>query len=789
MIEVKNKHLCCGCGACEQKCPLHCIQLKEDNEGFLYPFVNKEICTDCGVCEKTCPIINRQQTEMQALASYAAKNPVEEERMQSSSGGLFIVFAKEIVKRGGVVFGARFTEDFEVIHDSIDKVDQLALLMKSKYVQSKIGDSYKRVKEYLRTGREVLFVGTPCQIAGLNKYLYKKYENLYTIDFVCHGVPSPGVWRSFIAAKQQEILKVCDGEISNISFREKRESGWRNFSFVLSYKCSIRLVNSEQSEFNYSFWGKPFIKNLFFRPSCHQCYFKSLSSGSDLTISDFWGVENVYPLLDDDKGLSSLIVNTSHGKSLLDKVSLDLYRCKLKDIINGNKALIESSKSSLYRNLFFNKFEKGEPILSILKEYSNKMSLRTKLACKLKSYPQLLFILKNIKKKAIGVIKFLDINIAIAISHLLKCKYNNRRALLIPADSLTGGFGEDVMVAGFLECCEFPVTILLDRTEHSQVIADRNDVSCKLGLNGCFPCISLINDIRKHSDLYVIGADIMDGVYDNNRLRFVALQMAHNMGVEAHITGFSIRQDSSNYFKRKIKLVSKFIQIKARDFDSYTRMSQYVERNRLLHTSDIAFLCGEPKISCDKDFEKWIENAKIQGKKIVAYCPNTIQAKSMGLKQYLEKQIILLKEFVKHGCYVVFLYHDLRRYALGINDKQLSYMLYNYIQDNGYFVEDIRNGVEIKAYIKAVDFTVTGRMHFGISGYTLDKPMFGICYFNKFEGLQKMFGVDSEVSLIDYKNIESGLGKVREFIHNFPEYISSVKKCRQAVVELALLNY
>ena len=197
MINIIDKKNCCGCNACVQHCPKSCVTMQEDEEGFLYPIVDQEACIDCGLCEKVCPVLN-QGEERKPLQVYAANNPNEEIRMQSSSGGVFTLLAETIIQEGGVVFGARFNDDWEVIHDYTETKEELAAFRGSKYVQSRIGDSYCQAEQFLKKGRKVLFTGTPCQIAGLNLFLRKEYGNLLTVDFICHGVPSPGVWKSYL---------------------------------------------------------------------------------------------------------------------------------------------------------------------------------------------------------------------------------------------------------------------------------------------------------------------------------------------------------------------------------------------------------------------------------------------------------------------------------------------------------------------------------------------------------------------------------------------------------------
>lgn len=366
MIDIVDKEKCCGCGACEQKCPQKCISLKEDNEGFLYPMINQECCIKCNLCEKVCPILLDRKSKIQLSSTYAAINPIEKERAESSSGGLFIAFAKYVIKLNGVVFGARFDSDFNVIHDYTEEESELYLFMKSKYVQSKIGACYIKVSQFLKSGKLVLFIGTPCQIAGLHAFLKKDCGKLITVDIICHGVPSPGVWRKYI--DEQKIIKEnqIGYKITDIQFREKKMTGWKRFSFMFKYENEL----IERQYFNDSLWGKCFLSNLFLRPSCHICSFKSLSSESDITISDFWGIKNIYPLLDDDKGVSALIVNTKKGHDFIEAINLIKYECTIDDIVMGNKALVEPWSPNKKRSRFFKDYSKTKSVVKLLKSYS-----------------------------------------------------------------------------------------------------------------------------------------------------------------------------------------------------------------------------------------------------------------------------------------------------------------------------------------------------------------------------------------------------------------------------------
>ena len=238
MIHIEEKSKCCGCNACVQRCPKHCIAMREDEEGFLYPIIDESSCINCGLCEKVCPVLN-QGEERKPLKVYAAKNRNEEIRMQSSSGGIFTLLAEQIIQEGGVVFGARFDENWDVIHDYTETIDGLASFRGSKYVQSRVGETYKQAESFLKQGRKVMFAGTPCQISGLKLFLCKDYENLLTVDFICHGVPSPGVWRKYLEeliARQgggkNSVLSHPNELITHIEFRNKR-LGWKKYSFAL----------------------------------------------------------------------------------------------------------------------------------------------------------------------------------------------------------------------------------------------------------------------------------------------------------------------------------------------------------------------------------------------------------------------------------------------------------------------------------------------------------------------------------------------------------------------------
>lgn len=324
MINIKNKEDCCGCEACVQVCPKSCISFTEDAEGFSYPKVDLDKCIKCQLCEKVCPIIN-QYDEKRPLQIYAAKNINEQIRKNSSSGGIFTIIAEKIIIEGGVVFGARFNDNWEVIHDFSETLDGLSVFRGSKYVQSSIGNSFKQVSNFLKEGRKVLFSGTSCQIAGLHHFLRKEYKNLITVDILCHGVPSPKVWREYLNYNFTSENSDSDSTklIEHINFRDK-SIGWHHFSLLIKGKYNSNFSQFQFCEsLNKNIFMKGFLRDLYLRPSCYNCPAKSLKHHSDITLGDFWGIQHIFPQLDDDKGISIVSINSPKGQLFYNTLEID----------------------------------------------------------------------------------------------------------------------------------------------------------------------------------------------------------------------------------------------------------------------------------------------------------------------------------------------------------------------------------------------------------------------------------------------------------------------------------
>ncbi len=357
-IEELKHSDCCGCESCANICPQNCISMVRDAEGFSYPKINHEKCIKCGKCEKVCPSINaRENFPAQIPPILVVINPDEKVRRHSSSGGAFSAFSELILKDGGIIFGAGFDENWHVKHMSAENFDELENLRGSKYVQSKIGDIYKRVKSELESGRKVLFSGVPCQCAGLKNFLGKDYENLLTVGIMCHGVPSPLLWESYIKWLGR------GHEISRVNFRSKR-FGWNNNHFEITFKDCGYYVKSNMSDF----YLQGFLLSTTQRPSCGSCKFKFPNLNCDILLGDAWGIQNFAPEMFDNRGASIIVVNTNIGVNYVNKTKLIFKIVPLKAIIN-NALFFVSSAEDERRQDFFDELAKSNLPINTMQKF------------------------------------------------------------------------------------------------------------------------------------------------------------------------------------------------------------------------------------------------------------------------------------------------------------------------------------------------------------------------------------------------------------------------------------
>lgn len=360
---------CFGCGACASVCNKGCITMGCDKEGFLYPQVNIDVCVECGRCERICPTLHLAESET-PIAYLAARTKDNEILRDSSSGGLFYELSKPVITNGGVVWGARFNERCEVLHDDARTLDELKPLMGSKYVQSDVRHVYNEIKKDLDFGREVLFSGSPCQIVALKNYLQKQYDNLYTVDVACHGVPSPLVWQEYLQTLAQ------GKRIDQVRFREKTP-GWESYSvcYTIGGQTKRNLRVNDPYMCGY-------LEGLYTRPVCYHCPIKPNHYASDLSIADFWGIDCVDSTMSDDRGTSLVAVRTKKGEKLLSRANVEKKEYLYHQIEAYNQSFSHKSSPSPMRDTFWadaRKYGIGPMVIKYGKRLRPSWDIRLKM--------------------------------------------------------------------------------------------------------------------------------------------------------------------------------------------------------------------------------------------------------------------------------------------------------------------------------------------------------------------------------------------------------------------------
>lgn len=374
MVNISEKEKCCGCTACYHICPVGAIKMAEDCEGFLYPEIDKEKCIGCNKCDMVCQYKTSEAEQRNEVEAYAAYNKDEKERWNSSSGGIFSLLAQKVLEDGGYVVGAAFDDNWNVYHKMINRPEDLASLMGSKYVQSNLGNIFLEIKKILEGNHKVLFVGTGCQVKGLKLYLKKEYDQLICVDLICLGVPSPRIWRSYLKTYFH------GNQIEKINFKDK-SLGWHRFSVKIDAKQCLR----EEGRSNYYMNG--YFRGYYTRPSCYNCMSKGIERVSDLTLADCWGIEHMNPLLDDNKGTSTILVHTQNGKKIWNQINEKTIFAPIdvKDVVLYNKGVAENKRRNKLRNIFW----------FLLKIFPTKVVFT--LFCS----PSLVWYLKQIKRAVI----------------------------------------------------------------------------------------------------------------------------------------------------------------------------------------------------------------------------------------------------------------------------------------------------------------------------------------------------------------------------------------------------
>lgn len=374
----KDKHIeaCYGCYACQQACAHNAIQMLPNKEGFLYPVIDEAKCVDCGLCTKVCPT---QTSNISPLLHktpdtvYAAWQKQLEDRLESTSGGVFYALASEFINQGGVVYGVGYASRLTVCHQRFTDIESLKQARGSKYVQSDINATYRQAKVDLQQGHPVLFSGTPCQIAGLRLYLRKEYPNLMTIDLVCHGVPSPAIFKDHIAWIENKFGK----KLKDFKFRSKAKSGWRSYvKYIFEGNSSVRFFLGRD------YYCHAFHQGYLNRASCFECEFSRSQRVADITLSDFWNGEKHSHILKRQRkyGFNLIMCNTAPGRKLLESThsKLEMIEMPVQAAIDGDVRLRHSEQRPAFRSRAY-KIWQEHGYDYMIQHYSAKLTLIQRL--------------------------------------------------------------------------------------------------------------------------------------------------------------------------------------------------------------------------------------------------------------------------------------------------------------------------------------------------------------------------------------------------------------------------
>ena len=367
---IKFDKRCTGCAGCEQVCPKDAISMNIAN-GFLYPQVDEKLCIDCGLCDHICHY-DKDIANQFVKKAYAVKNKSIDIVKKSSSGGMFYALAKYVIQNGGVVFGASFDNDLHLNYDFTDNIENLDKFLTSKYLQSNVNGSFKKVKEFLQQGKKVLFCGTPCIVNGLQNYLQKPSPNLILVDFICHGIPNPKFFEKYV----KELEKKYKSKLISFNFRYKK-NGWEDYCIRLEFENGKSILKPAADDP----YMKLFLKDIILRESCYNCNSRGDRRYSDITMADFWGIKDSYPNLYDKDGVSLVIINSKTGQDIFYNIS-DSIKFDEVDFEKKKKSNLSYCKSpenpAIIREKVYSNMDKYT-VQQLADKFVDKISLKKKI--------------------------------------------------------------------------------------------------------------------------------------------------------------------------------------------------------------------------------------------------------------------------------------------------------------------------------------------------------------------------------------------------------------------------
>lgn len=379
MINISDKTNCTGCTACKQICSKSAISIEYDKIGHSYPIVDINKCINCGLCEQVCPMLHKEMlphdNDIAQLPVFVVYNRDSQVRQKSTSGGIFTALSEQIIKEGGIIYAARFDYLYHIIHDSFKTTEQIEPYRGSKYAQSDLTNVFIRIKHDLKD-RKVLFVGTPCQVAGLKSFLRKDYNNLYTCDFICMGISSSKHWDEYFETTWKSK------NVKRIFFKDKRD-GWHNWKMLIEYDGGEYLKKGADDPFFYGY-----VKKLTMRPSCYSCPFRTCRRVSDFTIADAWGIDKVHPEFDDDKGCSTIILQNEKAELMFSAIQskLNVISYSIDDVKKYNPFIVSPIVIHPERSLFEKLYPEVGFVDAVNICKNRKPNLFVRLIRKLKGY-------------------------------------------------------------------------------------------------------------------------------------------------------------------------------------------------------------------------------------------------------------------------------------------------------------------------------------------------------------------------------------------------------------------